>query len=58
MDLFGPLKTSSSGKKYICVITDAFTKYTEIVPMEDKSAETVAKAFMKSGFAGAEYVIS
>ena len=45
MDLFGPLKTSSSGKKYICVITDAFTKYTEIVPMEDKSAETVAKAF-------------
>ena len=27
MDLFGPLKTSQSGKKYIMVITDAFTKY-------------------------------
>ena len=27
MDLFGPLKTTASGKKYIFVITDAFSKY-------------------------------
>jgi hypothetical protein len=26
-DLFGPLKTSSNGKKYILVMTDAFTRY-------------------------------
>ena len=45
MDLMGPLKTSHSGKKYIIVITDAFTKYTEIGAIPDKSAEVVANAF-------------
>ena len=51
MDLFGPLKTSSSGKKYVCVITDAFTKYTEIVPIDNKNSETVAKAFYEGWIA-------
>ena len=44
MDLFGPLKTSSSGKKYILCITDAFSKYAELVAIADKSAPTVASA--------------
>jgi transposase InsO family protein/ribonuclease HI len=43
-DLFGPLKTSGSGKKYILCITDAFTKYIELVALPDKEAETVAQA--------------
>ena len=43
-DLFGPLKTSGSGKKYILCITDAFTKYIELVAVPDKEAETVAHA--------------
>ena len=42
MDLFGPLKTSQSGKKYIMVVTDAFTKYVKLVAIPDKQAETVA----------------
>ena len=43
-DLFGPLKTSGSGKKYILCITDAFTKYVELVGIPDKEAETVSQA--------------
>ena len=39
MDLFGPLKSrSASGNKLILVITDAFTKYTELVPLHNKEA--------------------
>jgi predicted aspartyl protease len=44
IDLFGELKTSN-GKKFILVITDAFSKYTVLVAISDKSAETVAQAF-------------
>jgi hypothetical protein len=41
-DLFGPLKTSEKGKKFILVVTDAFTKYTESVATENKEADTIA----------------
>lgn len=41
-DLFGPLKTSEKGKKFILVITDAFTKYIELVATENKEADTIA----------------
>jgi putative transposase len=41
-DLFGPLKTSEKGKKFILVITDAFTKYVELVATENKEADTIA----------------
>ncbi|MGL6003312.1 DDE-type integrase/transposase/recombinase, partial [Aeromonas sobria] len=43
-DLFGPLKTSGSGKKYILCITDSMTKYVELVALPDKEAQTVAEA--------------
>ena len=46
VDLFGPLKTSSSGKKYILVMTDAFTKYVELVAVPDKEAKTVTSAIL------------
>ena len=47
-DLFGPLRTrSASGNKLILVITDAFTKYTELVPILNKEATTVARAFFE-----------
>ena len=49
MDLFGPLRVrSANGRKYILVITDAFTKNTELVALEDQRAETVAKAFFEA----------
>ncbi len=44
MDLFGPLKTSESGKKYIMCITDAFSKFAELIALPDKQAPTVAEA--------------
>jgi len=48
MDLFGPLKTrSASGNKYIMVMTDAFSKYTELSAIVDKSADSVARSFFE-----------
>ena len=43
MDLFGPLKTSAQGKKFVLCITDAFTKYAEMVAIDNKEASTVAR---------------
>ena len=48
VDLFGPLKTTSEGKKYVCVMTDAFSKYVEVEAIADKSAKTVAKTIMET----------
>ena len=47
-DLFGPLRTSSSGKKFILVITDAFTRYVELVAIDNKEAEVVAEAIFNN----------
>ena len=43
-DLFGTLKAPGRSKKYILCITDAFTKYVELVVVPDKEAETVSDA--------------
>ena len=50
IDLFGPLKTSEHGNKMILCITDAFTKYAEVVAIPDKTAETVANELMIQWF--------
>jgi len=42
-DLVGPLQ-STTPNKHILVMTDAFSKWVELIPIPDKSAETVAKA--------------
>ena len=47
IDLFGPLKTSETGNKYVMVMTDAFSKYVELTAILDKSAKTVAKSFLE-----------
>ncbi len=47
IDLYGPLKTSESGKKSVMVCTDAFTKYVELVAIKDKEAVTVAQAYFE-----------
>ena len=44
VDLYGPLKDSESGKKYVLVMTDAFTKYAEVVAVANKEAQTVGLA--------------
>jgi hypothetical protein len=46
-DLFGPLKISGNNKKYILCMTDAFTKYVELVAVENKEASTVGSAIFE-----------
>ena len=48
--LFGPLSTSESGKKYILVITDSFTKYVGLVAVRSKEAKCIADALMDVWF--------
>ena len=50
IDLFGPLKTSGEGNKWILCITDAFTKIAEVVAIPNKSAETVAHELFEKWF--------
>ena len=40
----GPLKSEGTKYKHILSITDAFTRWVELVPIENKEAITVAKA--------------
>ena len=47
IDLVTMLRTAASGRKNICVMTDAFTKYAEVVAIEDKEADTVARVFFE-----------
>ena len=49
-DLIGPLRTSANHKKFVLVITDAFTKYVELVALENKEAPTVAQAIFERWF--------
>ena len=50
MDVCGPLKETTSGNKYVLVISDHFSKYTEAYPMPDQTAETIAKILVKEWF--------
>jgi hypothetical protein len=50
MDLFGPMMANGCQHKYILCITDAFTKYVFVMPVENKEAETVAKAIFSKWF--------
>ena len=47
IDLFGPLKTSESGKKFILVMSDQFSKLATIAGLPNKEAETVARAIFE-----------
>eukprot|EP00731_Ephydatia_muelleri_P029947 Em0021g470a len=46
MDILGPLPLTPCSNKYILVIGDYFTKWTEAFPMSDMEAGTVAKLFV------------
>ena len=45
LDLFGAIKSSTNKNNYILCMTDAFTKYAEVVAIPDKEAPTVATEF-------------
>ena len=46
-DLFGDLRTTDKQKKFILSMTDAFSKYVELVAIPNKEAETVADAIFE-----------
>jgi hypothetical protein len=43
-NLFEPMLTADSNKKFVLCITDAFTKYAVVTWIQNKNAETVADA--------------
>ena len=46
-DLVGPL-LSNTENKYILVLSDAFTKWVELVPIKDKTSNTVVEAILNN----------
>ena len=43
IDVLGPLTRTDNGNKYILVMCDLFTKWTEAFPMADQESSTIAK---------------
>ena len=48
IDILGPLPLSKAGNRYILVMSDCFTKWTESVPIPNQEARTVAEAFVNN----------
>ena len=42
IDVLGPLPRTPRGNKYILVVMDYFSKWVEILPVPDHTAETYA----------------
>ena len=45
IDILGPLPRTKNGYKYLAVITDRYSKFTQTVPLRNVTAWTLAKAF-------------
>ena len=50
MDICGALEETSSGNKYVLVISDHFSKYTEAYALKDQTAESVARVLVREWF--------
>ena len=46
VDIFGPLPLTKANNKYVLVVTDLFTKWTEAIALPNQEADTVSKAFV------------
>ena len=46
-DVLGPLPTTDSGNKYLLVVVDYFTEWTEPFPMQRQEATNVAEIIVK-----------
>ena len=46
VDILGPLTESPNGHKYILVMTDQFTKWTELAALSEQTAERIATALI------------
>ena len=45
-DLFGPLPTTPRQNKYVLLLTDLYSKWVELLPIPDATAETCARAIL------------
>jgi Integrase core domain len=48
LDTVGPLSRTAKNNRYALTIQDELTKYVVIIPIQDKEASTLAKAFVES----------
>ena len=48
MDILGPLPETERQNKYILVVSDYFTKWTESYPMKNMEAKTIAEQLVSS----------
>jgi hypothetical protein len=48
LDIVGPLEVDNAGYKYILTLQCELTKYVEAYPLENKDAQTVARAFVEN----------
>lgn len=48
VDLVGPLPSSSHGHNYLMTMVDRATRWPEVVPLKDTSAETVVDTFVSA----------
>ena len=46
IDICGPFPLTDMGNRYIMVLTDQFTRWTEAIPIPNQEAKTVAQAFI------------
>ena len=54
IDFQGPLTESDEGFRHILVLTDFFSKWTEITPTKDQLVTTVAQIYVEKSSAGTE----
>ncbi|GFT78071.1 uncharacterized protein NPIL_494971 [Nephila pilipes] len=57
IDLVGPLQIGK-GFKYLVTIKDRLTRWIEAVLLEDQSAESIAKALIKTWFHASEFRVA
>jgi transposase InsO family protein len=57
LDILGPFQVSRSGNRYLLVMVDQFTKWVEIEPLPEQSAELIAKAAVDRFFSHFGYPV-
>jgi transposase InsO family protein len=48
IDIVGPLPTTSEGYRYVVTMVDRFTRWPEVIPVKDITAEVVCKAMYEN----------
>jgi hypothetical protein len=48
MDIMGPLNRTARGNTVILIVTCAFSRYSEAIPLPDQKSETIARAFVEN----------